>query len=308
MKIFFSPFKTSNVKENSRKGVLLKVEFSQSKIGHTCFVSDRNWNDPSLKICLENLKKGIPHSALLRSLEWAKKESECLGESLFTEKRVRSHYFLKSLDHFDESLENKLLKRGFKTLKMKVGEGLNLDFEKMKSCIQHSTLSWRLDFNNFFSYKDFLKWCDKHSDWLEKVEFFEDPFPYKKKEWSFIKERFPIRLALDQFPNHSDALEGFDVLVIKPVRDNLDKIIKIYKDKNVDFVITHFMDHSLGQLIALKGAQELQKNLNDRLKDCGLLRSFDTEGFSLLEEGSFLIPPQGSGWGIDFDDVSWRAL
>ena len=76
----------------------------------------------------------------------------------------------------------------------------------------------------------------------DRIDFVEDPCPYDPATWRELRDRTGLRLALDR----EIALEGVDVLVIKPAIQDVEGLAS--DDREI--VVTSYMDHPVGQLHA----------------------------------------------------------
>jgi O-succinylbenzoate synthase len=177
---------------------------------------------------------------------------------------------------------------GFDTVKIKCG----VDFD---AASLPRGVRVRLDFNATLDAETFARIAATLPD---AVEFVEDPCPYDATVWRALRATTGVRLALDR----GDAVEGVDVLVVKPAVQELPRAER-------EVVITSYMDHPLGQLAAAYVAA--QSATSDR---CGLVTHllYEANAFSerLQIDGARLVAPRGSGFGFDelLEAQPWRKL
>ncbi|RME14207.1 MAG: hypothetical protein D6797_09370 [Bdellovibrio sp.] len=170
----------------------------------------------------------------------------------------------------------------------------------------------RLDFNNRLNKDQFLRWLDQAGKWLfPSLDFIEDPFYYKSSDWKEVKEQFPVRLALDW--GYQGQVEGVDVLVLKPSSQDIFKLIK--EHPSVKIVVTHLMDHPVGQLRAIAEAQILfQSHPRQFLTHQGLCGIYIYQPLSYFHRMKMnkdvICPPQGVGLGVDdlLEQEPWQRL
>ena len=190
----------------------------------------------------------------------------------------------------------------------------------------------RLDFNYRWDraqVREFLRQCGPGRD---LVEFIEDPYPLEAMAWIQDQREFGVAFALDhlqllELPYTSQA--PFRVIVLKPAAQDVRERITWAKLWNLPVVITHYLDHPVGQMgaawvaAALMGRGEALRvlGLEDldvhslRLLEGGLDGSgqYETESFAAALPDSIngqVHPPPGTGLGWDeqWSTVSWSAL
>ena len=111
------------------------------------------------------------------------------------------------------------------------------------------------------------------------------------------------------------APSAFQFLILKPAIQNVEQIMKKYADLHHPLVLTHYMDHPLGQSIASWWAYWAKANFGSRVIECGLQSRgvFEDNEFSIkLNQSNSpkFIPPKGLGWGFDdlLCELKWTQL
>jgi O-succinylbenzoate synthase len=183
---------------------------------------------------------------------------------------------------------------GFDTVKIKCGPSTRrIDLEP------HSAQTLRLDFNETLDSID--------ADALNqlsglRIDFLEDPLPYRPEAWRALKERFGLRLAIDR----QVAVEGVDVLVYKPALSGVE-----LPEFPREIVVTSYMDHPVGQMGAAYVAAAHRDRLSPR---CGLFTHplFEADPFldAIRSKGSTILAPEGTGIGFDeqLERLNWTRL
>ena len=202
-----------------------------------------------------------------------------------------------------------------------MGKKLRFETTALKALVEksaHSTL-FRLDFNCSIEKKEFIIWLEKNKTGiLKKVEFIEDPFPFKPGLWRHLEVKFDTNIALDQAvdPLTLNETEIPNVIILKPAIQDVQKIVDKFKHTQARFAVTHFMDHPVGQMGANFVAQSLKPKLGELLLDGGLM------GFDMFEKNIFSqirfaeqtgVPSKvftKKSWGLDFilKDLKWLAI
>lgn len=176
---------------------------------------------------------------------------------------------------------------GFDTVKVKSVERLP------------PNLRLRIDFNATLTPREFLDIARDHFRG-RRVDFVEDPCPYDPRVWSALKRETGLRLALDRQVAADPAV---DVLVHKPA------VQAAWPAFDGEIVVTSYMDHPVGQMGAAFVAASHESSSR-----CGLFTHVLYEDDPFIErirnDGSRLLPPEGSGVGFDdlLEKLPWRKL
>ncbi|MCB0340965.1 MAG: hypothetical protein H6626_10025 [Pseudobdellovibrionaceae bacterium] len=326
MNILWSPYSLSANSSRNRlhsntewSGALLKVVFEDGWVGYSDLHPLLEFGDPPLAVHLKSMAEGSPTSLATMALEWAKAEAETkrTSRSLYKNvSQISNHYLVTDLHNF--SLQN-VISEGYQTIKIKMGRDIEAETGALHDLCQKiaSPLKLRLDFNEYFSDENFSRWMAKVQPWLsDHLDFIEDPCFFDSDSWSSLAETYGLRLALDMGadPFEIEDVSGVSVLVLKPARQNWVKIVERFAQSDLQFVVTHSMDHPVGQLAALSAACDLADIYPERLLDCGLqnLYFYSASNYSQMvtKHGRFIEPPMGSGWGLDstLTHEPWRPI
>jgi O-succinylbenzoate synthase len=170
----------------------------------------------------------------------------------------------------------------------------------------------RIDFNATLTPRQFLQIAAALPK--ERVDFIEDPCPYDGATWRALREATGLRLARDR----GEGGEGVDVVVVKPAVQDPDVVLgSATRDErsgrdgkgSLDYVITSYMDHPVGQFFAAHVAAAHVVNAR-----CGLFTHVLFERDPFIEQvasaGARLLPPAGVGIGFGelLERLPWRRL
>jgi O-succinylbenzoate synthase len=154
-----------------------------------------------------------------------------------------------------------------------------------------------------------------HPNLRQNLEFLEDPFPYDPSAWPAFSQREKIPLALDwELPHSSPPWPGAQILVIKPAAQDAFPLALAAAHGGMEIVVTHSMDHPLGQSVALWTAMRLHQRHGDLVRDGGLQATglYQADAFSeqIQTRGPQTIPPPGTGFGFDdlLSRLPWQPL
>jgi len=232
-----------------------------------------------------------------------------------------SHFLIQDVINFSplDLLQKETNK--FNRFKVKMGRSLRAETQALKILMEKSDYNtkFRLDFNQSIAKKEFVIWLNKNQDILQKkIEFIEDPLKWDSSGWLHLQNKFNISLALDMAANplQLNPNELPNVLVLKPAKQNVDLIIEKHKLSEAQFVVTHYMDHPLGQLGANYCAQKLKYIFSERVLTGGLMgfESFHKHEFSEIRfsEQNFVPTKVFSkphwGLGFIFDKLDWVSV
>lgn len=304
-------------------GAVLRVE-SDGHLGYADLCPLPEYGDPTLANLLESLTQEKPLPLAARSLQLAEvdRKARALGQSLFSEAKIKNHFLCTDVLEMDLNSLPALLEAGFSEIKIKMGRELRLETEMLRSIFarlkdfQQPSLKLRLDFNSVLKPAEFQALLAGFSqDDLAFIDFIEDPCPYDPQHWNSMRRDFGVSLAADLAVDPfacEEADAAFDVLVLKPARQDAMSLAAKYPDKRL--VVTHSMDFAVGQLHALVVAHELAMNSDNLLLSCGLqvIDVFEKTPFQALiqYDGPYVLPPSGIGIGLDatLEAQDWKPL
>jgi len=293
------PFETSKSKINERKGFIITIKDSEKfkGVGDAAplpnfgsetfdeaakFLTDFKLN---LKIDLTNFLESLQVNlspldkfpALRHGFEQAflnyvcSKTSVSLNELLNRESskfvNVNAVIGLSPLNEIGK-IVTELIKKGYKTLKLKVGrENFDNDLSVIKEVRSHAgnDIKIRIDANgkwNFNSAKSNLKKLEKFD-----IEYCEQPVA-KSINFIRLREQTTIPLAADESIRSMQDAEDFitkkaaSVLILKPMMlggiINTMKIVDLAKRKKIKVVITSSFESVVGRSFAILAASFLK--------------------------------------------------
>jgi O-succinylbenzoate synthase len=325
-----------------REGALLKVRFSDRKVGYSDCHPWPELGDLPLRLQLSRLALGRPSaqvkytelrqseagwtSILRQSLQMARTDAEArfAGKSLWEDLAIpRSHALWTDVSQVS-SLET-VAKQGFRKVKIKVGSRISDELDLLRQMgpeLKENGLQVRLDLNGALPLNQVDEFFERLEPILNEVDWVEDPTAYRVGVWSRIQAQWKVRLALDRGSENWGLTSGVSVRVLKPaIQDwNLTRVgtnhfpgkVKITAAAIVGgrLSVTSYLDHPIGQVSAAWAAAQMQN-----LEDCGLVShlAYEMNPFSerLEVRNGVLVPPQtGTGWGWDdlLEQQPWRDL
>jgi O-succinylbenzoate synthase len=298
-----------NQQSKFRKGTLLRIEFENGHVGFSDLCPYQQFGDKPLEIEIQNILRGQPTRLGARSLHFARVDANARArkESLYTESRIKNHFFISDFVNFDLNRVPILQGQRFTEFKVKIGSDLIIETEMLKALVEKlsADVKIRIDFNCKISGDKFANWLEKNILWLKpRLDFIEDPFSYDGREWQRLQNAFGVDLALDLAADPlKTKAEGANVVIIKPAIQDSGEILKAFSETNHRFVFTHYMDFPVGQMAAYVEAQSLMAIDGSRIAVCGLQHHDVYEGFTFQDaisnDGPFIVPPEGLGLGFD---------
>lgn len=256
------------------------------------------FGDPSLEAQLELLRDGKSSRAIERALHMMEVDGAARknGRYLLQEGKIpRCHYSWNHHASFDSQME---LLKGESWLAVKSKGFPDLDrmlawLRKFHDATLGVALGLRLDFNSTLSKESFIDLLEAMGEEMRsRLDFVEDPFAYDASEWSEIKEKYGIQLALDK--KLAEGTSGFDVAIFKPARREWRTLAETLP-KQVRVVFTSAMDHGFAQAFAAWEAMEATKTFGERIDLCGLSTQH------LFEKDPFFDQIQVKGGWLTFD-------
>jgi hypothetical protein len=249
-------------KKDSRAGALLKLLAADGSLRYADLLPWPEYGDNSIEKEFVEIKAGRFSKLFLRALELS--SVSVIGNSKHL---TGNHFIISDLSMFKFAEVQELENQGHSVLKLKVGT--DLDFEtnwlnQMKSL----KFRFRLDFNSKLNLEQFKYFIEKlDASMHERIEFIEDPMPYNFSDWRAASELMP--LAIDfEYENwvKSNITEvPFNVIVLKPVRQDVFQIIDNTNKLGVNYVVTSSMDAVLGEIQVQNLLPELKNKLGPRL-------------------------------------------
>lgn len=292
-----------------RHGALLKVEFDDNSIGFADLHPWQEFGHAPLELHIESLAKDQPTPLANLALRHARTDAAArrAGVSLFDGlPEVRSHALFTDWTAAPCSAFEQCSAQGYDAAKLKVGR----DPAREAAALNHLAklpLRWRLDANAAFT-----KGSESIARFLArllpsiraKIDFIEDPCAYNPENWSELSEREKLPLAIDwELPASPPPWPGAKILVIKTASQDAFPLALAAAHAGVEIVVTHSMDHPLGQSVALWTAMRLRQRHGDLVRDGGLqavgLYAADAFSGEIKTDGPLTSPPAGTGFGFD---------
>lgn len=304
-----------------RHGALLRVEFDDTSLGYADLHPWEPFGHPPLSVQLTSLSTDHPTSLAALALRHARTDAAArrAGVSLFDAlPEVRSHALFTDWTEAPRRAFEQCVAEGYTAAKLKVGRNPPREAAALNQ-LADLPLRWRLDANASFRIgrgepiEIFLSRLNP--DLQRNIEFLEDPFPYDPSAWPAFSQREKLPLALDwELPRSPPPWPGAQIVVIKPASQDAFPLALAAAHAGVEIVVTHSMDHPLGQATALWTAQRLRQRHGDLVRDGGLQANglYQPDEFSAQSKtnGPVTTPPPGTGFG--FDDLlarlPWQPL
>lgn len=311
MKFFYSPYQLQpQDKSAPRSGALLKVVWNERKIGYADLHPWPELGDEPLAVQIEKLKQ-LKLTNLTEQCVWlasidakGRMEKRNLYDNQIL---LKNNAIITKLDNHTVELLDPVAKNGFSKVKIKVGVDPDEEIKLINRIAQTHTIKLRLDFNNrLLSYAAFEKFINALSVSAKfQIDYVEDPFPYNEEAWKKARELAPLAIdwGLEKIDLRQDQHPQADVLIIKPMRDDVDKRMAQALKWNMKATVTSHMGHPLGVMQCAQVAQDLHVKHPNVMLDPGCL-TFDiyqpTEfHFHLNLQGPYIR--KVAGWGIGFD-------
>ncbi len=306
----------------ARKGALLKVQWPNGNTGYADLFPWPEFGDQPIDEQLTALAQG-KLSILAEQAIWLAKKDAILRKekkSAFAgAAKIKNHFLVPDFTRFTDSTMKELRTSGFTCLKVKVGKDVEEEAKFVSRIIKQNPVTVRLDFNakaSFEKYEKFVAYLGSAE--RPKIEFVEDPMPWDPLAWE-TAAKFGIPLAIDQELEKLswDKMKTplpFKVVVIKPARIDVEKMVKIIDKFALKMIVTSSLDHPVGVAHASAVASDLKKFYPNTLLDCGCLtmRAYRPNDYSsrIQVQGPYLTNIPGTGIGFDdlFDKAVWTPV
>lgn len=302
-----------------RSGALIEVTFDDETIGYADIHPWTEFGHAPLDEHLASLTTDQPTHLANLALRHARTDAAArrAGVSLFdglTE--VGSHALFTDWMEAPRSAFEQCVADGYTAAKLKIGQDPEREAEALNN-LADIALRWRLDANSSLTDASSLAaFLDQLSPPIRNnIEFLEDPLAYDPAAWSAVSEKNKINLALDwELPKKPPAWPGAQILVIKPASQDAFPLALAAAHAGMEIVVTHSMDHPLGQSVALWTALRLRQRHGDLVREGGLqaVGLYESDEFSaqIKTAGPRTIPPIGTGFGFDdqLTKLPWKIL
>jgi len=308
----------------ARQGALIRVEFDDETIGYADLHPWEEFGHAPLADHIASLRTDKPTPLANLALRHARTDAAArrAGVSLFDGlAEVRSHALFTDWTNAPRSAFEQCVSEGYTAAKLKIGRNPLREAESLNT-LSDLRLRWRLDANASLTVggedaaatscsaavpggESIVAFLNKLTpDIRAKIEFLEDPMPYETSSWLGLSEREKVLLAIDwEFPSSPPPWPGAEVLVIKPASQDAFPLALAAAHDGMELVVTHSMDHPLGQSVALWAAMRLRQRHGELIPDGGLqaagLYAPDEFSEQIRYRGPQTIPPPGTGFGFD---------
>jgi O-succinylbenzoate synthase len=303
-----------------RHGALIKVEFDQGDIGYADLHPWEEFGHPPLETHLTSLTSERPTHLASLALRHARTDAAArrAGLSLFEGlPEVRSHALFTDWTTAPRATFEQCAGEGYTEAKLKIGRDPGAEAKALNR-LADLRLRWRLDVNASLTtggetIEAFL--TKLFPSIRRNIKFLEDPFPYDVSTWSSFAKSESVPLAIDwELPSSPPPWPSAQILVIKPSSQDAFPLALAAAHAGMELVVTHSMDHPLGQSVALWTAMRLRQRHGELLRDGGLqaVGLYAPNQFSeqIQTCGPQTIPPPGTGFGFDelLAKLPWTLL
>lgn len=296
------------------EGALIRVEIDGVS-GYGCLHPWVELGDSSLIELISQLKEGRTSRQVKCALECADtdRNARALGVSLFDGLEVpMSHAtIVGGLDRVELAVA-----AGFDTVKLKTGRDGLANLRLLKEV--HETfpeLRVRLDFNGVSGVGAMEHLLREVGEVLRgQIDFIEDPFPLGDRAWDTLRDKYAVKFAVDR--GVSKAIGEFDVSVVKPAINEMQRICDAAQAAGRSVVVTSYMDHPVGQCFAAYCAGKVNEEYLGLInKRCGLMTHGLYEPTEFTERLGEISPEWNTisnsiGLGFDdlLDDLDWANI
>lgn len=218
------------------------------------------------------------------------------GRSLFRESIPESHWLV---------MPGEAPPPGFRKVKLKVGPEVADGVGSVRKWVDDG-FRVRLDANETFTVSEVRQFWQDLGSAREQVEWFEDPIPWNLETWATLRE-MGIPVAVDR--EAENRYSGNEIVIVKPALSSW------IPAAPATFAVTSYMDHAVGQMWAACEASRFASGSEAGRMIAGGLTThhcFEPDPFfeKIREEGSHLLPPEGTGLGFNdlLEALPWKRL
>ena len=303
-----------------RSGALIEVTFDDETIGYADLHPWTEFGHAPLTDHLASLTTDQPTHLANLALRHARTDAAArrAGVSLFEGlPDIASHALFTDWTNAPRSAFEQCATEGYRAAKLKIGRDPQREAKALNQ-LADLPLRWRLDANASLtpggeSIQVLLTKLLPNT--RQSIDFLEDPIPYNASAWTALSEREKIPLALDwELPQTPPPWPGTQILVLKPASQDAFSLALAAAHAGMEIVVTHSMDHTLGQCVALWTAMRLRQRHGDLVREGGLqtagLYAADAFSEQIKTRGPRTIPPPGTGFGFDdlLLNLTWKPL
>ena len=302
-----------------RSGALIEVTFDDGTIGYADLHPWTEFGHAPLEAHLSSLATAQPTHLANLALRHARTDAAArrAGVSLFDGlAEVGSHALFTDWIDAPRSVFEECATAGYTLAKLKIGKDPQREAEALNQ-LADVPLRWRLDANASFTGGSALaEFLERLSPAVRsKIAFVEDPFTYDPNSWISVTKENKLDLALDwELPPTLAPWPGAQNLVIKSASQDAFPLALSTAHAGMEIVVTHSMDHPLGQSVALWTAMRLRQRHGELVCEGGLQAAglYASDAFSeqIKTDGPRTIPPPGTGFGFDelLRQIAWQIF
>ncbi|MEI7973615.1 MAG: hypothetical protein WCH11_04530 [Bdellovibrio sp.] len=297
--------------ETPREGALLRVTWPDGRVGYGDCFPWPEFGDLPIQKQIEDLRKGRLSKILEQTIWLAQKDAELRRDKysgLKDVRKIKNHFSVTDYRLLTDMALDEIKNKRFTSIKVKLGQDPLVEAEFIvKTLKKNPYLSFRVDFNGNDDFAAFEKFAEAIPQNLrEYIEFVEDPVPYDVDLWVRAGKYFPLAIDFEiDKVDFSQRNHPFQVIILKPARQDVSKILNFANECDLKLVVTSSMDHPVGIVHALRVASEIRQKFPGRLADCGCLTQHlywpDDFTKELAMQGPSLV--QVKGYGIGFDKL-----
>lgn len=304
-----------------RVGALFKIQWPNKLIGYADLHPWPELGDHELDVHIDALRAGKLSQLMEQTIWLARRDAEAreARTHLLTGlPKVKNHFLLNDYSKLSDAMLKEMKSSGYTILKVKVGKMIDEESQFILKTIRQNTwLSIRLDFNakvDFSRFERFMTPFTKQD--LTKLEFVEDPIPWNPEQWTEAAKLAPLAIdnEIDKLDLETFKEPSFKVVVLKPARQDVEKVMKFVSRLNLKAVVTSSLDHPVGVIHAAAVAGHYKKLLPNTMLDSGCLslRTYKPNEFTsrIQAVGPFIQSVPGFGVGFDelLGKIEWTPL
>ncbi|MES3039418.1 MAG: hypothetical protein V4736_16030 [Bdellovibrionota bacterium] len=292
-----------------RPGALLKVEWNNGRTGYADVHPWPELGDPNMEEQLAFLRKGKISALIEQAMWFAQRDAACrkLKKSLFNgSSPLRNNYIMGNVSGVTMEKLDEIKASGFQTIKVKVGHDLEEEVKFLNKVGGTGKFMIRLDFNalaNWQVFESFMSALDKKV--LSYIEYIEDPIPFDREAWKEAKRfgKIAIDHQITRFKWDMVHDPPFDVVIIKPARQDVDKTVKFAMHWGLRMTVTSSMDHPVGALHAYSVAQDLAEKHPNIMNEPGCMTQdlyrMNPYAAMIETQGPYIVKCPTTGVGFD---------
>ncbi len=281
MEISYAPYKlnplshlnSASSAQEPRLGMLLRIK-KNKWVGYSVLHPWPELGDAKLEDDIKSLEQQNPSFLARVALSQARRDGDLRSEKkplILAEPLLKNNFLVVNVDELSQIQLEKNKKLGFEVIKMKAGLDLDKELFYAKRILDTGNFGLRLDFNSSLEWTSFQKFFEALP--TKYIEYAEDPFAYSEEIWTEAQKFLSLALDFEakkiSWEKHQPPVAK--VLIVKPLRMNMEVVISCLQAWKIDFTVTSAMDHPLGVVQAYSWAQELSLQFPKQCRAPGCL-------------------------------------